>query len=355
MTVIVTEPFLPETPPKARRIAQLNPQVLIACRSPYTQGLDLTDPLSSLITFGPTLLQSGGVPEDSWTVLARHNHDFFTDAQSTRPASRPWGSPTDPPEARLPDFLREDTLRQERLILQQVEREHFRWLPAAPGHVVPALPADVVERITEAEHRRWCELRVANGWRWGPRSTDRAEDDRNRRNPNLVDLGSGARLGATPPSTASADEVAQIREHDRNTVLGVIGRLGLWGIVPVPVYERTGAVVATRLTKRTSWVAESGEELVSESGDWWVTDEDGTNGRGVAPDAFARTYVADPGRTGRYLRVGRVAAHPAAGGEVVHTLEGEERAKPGDWIVVDELGNSWPVPGAQFAAGYRRP
>ena len=28
---------------------------------------------------------------------------------------------------------------------------------------------------------------------------------------------------------------------------------------------------------------------MSESGDWWVTDEDGTNGRGVAPDAFART------------------------------------------------------------------
>lgn len=353
MTVIVTEPPLPDTPARARRVAQLNPQVLIACRSPYTQGVDLTDPLSSLITFGPTLLRSGGVPEDSWTVLARHNHDFFTDVQSTRPASRPWGSPTDPPEERLPAFLREDTLRQERLILQQVEREQFRWLPATPGRVVPALPEDVVERITEAEHKRWCALRMANGWRWGPRSTDRAEDDRNRRNPNLVDLGSGARLGATPPSVASADEVAQIREHDRNTVLGVIGRLKLWGIVGIPVYERTGAVVATRLTKRTSWVAESGEELVSESGDWWVTDEDGTNGRGVAPDAFARTYVADPDQAGRYLRVGRVAAHPAVGGEVVHTLEGEERANPGDWIVVDELGNSWPVPAAQFSAGYR--
>ena len=354
MTVIVTEPFLPETPPKARRIAQLNPQVLIACRSPYTQGVDLTDPLSSLITFGPTLLQSGGVPEDSWTVLARHNHDFFTDAQSTRPASRPWGSPTDPPEARLPDFLREDTLRQERLILQQVEREHFRWLPAVPGHVVPALPDAVVERITEAEHRRWCDLRVANGWRWGPRSSDRAEDDRNRRNHNLVDLASGTRLGATPPGVATPDEVARIREQDRTTVLGVIGRLKLWGIVGIPVYERTGAVVATRLTKRTSWVAESGEELVSESGDWWVTDEDGTNGRGVAPDAFARTYVADAAEPGRYLRVGRVAAHRAAGGEVVHTLEGEERANAGDWIVVDELDNAWPVPAAQFSAGYRR-
>jgi hypothetical protein len=212
----------------------------------------------------------------------------------------------------------------------------------------------VVERITEAEHKRWCELRVANGWRWGPGSTDRAEDDRNRRNPNLVDLDSGARLGATPPSGASADEVAKIREHDRNTVLGVVGRLGLWGIVPIPVYERTGAVVATRLTKRASWVAESGEELVSESGDWWVTDEDGANGRGVAPDAFARTYVADPETPGRYLRVGRVAAHPAVGGEIVHTLEGEEHANPGEWIVVDELGNSWPVPAAQFAAGYRR-
>jgi hypothetical protein len=220
--------------------------------------------------------------------------------------------------------------------------------------VVPPLPADVVERITEAEHRRWCDLRVANGWRWGPRSADRAEDDRNRRNHNLVDLATGTRLGATPPGVATPDEVAHIREQDHTTVLGVIGRLKLWGIVPVPVYERTGAVVATRLTKRTSWVAESGEELVSESGDWWVTDEDRTNGRGVAPDAFARTYVADPGTPGRYLRVGRVAAYLAVGGEVVHTLEGEEKANPGDWIVVDELGNSWPVPAAQFAAGYRR-
>ena len=355
MTVVVTEPFLPDTPSKARRVARMNPHTLIACRSPHTQGVELTDPLSSLITFGPTLLQSGGVPEDSWTVLARHNHAFFTDAESTRPASRPWGSPTDPPEARLPDFLREDTLRQERLILQQVGREHFRWIPAEPGQGVPTLPADVVDRITEAEHRRWCELRLANGWSWGPRSSDRALDDRNRRNPNLVDLAAGERLGASPRSSATDAELAQIREHDRSTVMGVIGRLRQWGVVPIPVYERTGAVLARRLTKRTSWVAESGEQLVSESGDWWVTDEDGTHGRGVAPDAFARTYVPDSDKPDRYLRTGRVAAHPATGGEIVHTLEGEERANPGEWIVVDELGNSWPVPAAQFAAGYRRP
>ena len=355
MTVVVTEPFQPDTPSRARRLARLHPHSVIACRSPYTQGVDRTDPLPNLVTFGPTLLQSGGVPEDSWTVLARHNHDFFTDPQSTRPASRPWGSPTDPAEARLPDFLREDTLRQERLILQQVEREHFRWLPAEPGRVVQPLPDDVVERITEAEHRRWCALRLANGWKWGPRSSDRAEDDRNRRNPNLVDLATGERLGVSPHSSASEAEVAQIREKDRDTVLGVIGRLRLWGVIPMPVYERTGAVLARRLTKRTSWVAQSGEQLVSESGDWWVTDEDGTNGRGVAPDAFARTYVADPDSPDRYLRIGRVAAHPAAGGEIVHTLEGDERANPGDWIVVDELGTSWPVPAAQFDAGYRRP
>jgi hypothetical protein len=255
----------------------------------------------------------------------------------------------------LPDFLREDTLRQERLILQQVEREQFRWVPAEPGQVVQPLPEDVVDRITEAEHRRWCALRVANGWTWGPRSADRAEDDRNRRNPNLVDLATGERLGASPRSVAGAAEVAEIREKDRSTVLGVIGRLRLWGIVPVPVYERTGAVKATRLTRRTSWIAPSGEQLVSDAGDWWVTDEDGTNGRGVVPDAFARTYIADPDSPGRYLRVGRVAAHPAAGGEIVHTLEGDERANPGDWIVVDEQGRSWAVPAAQFAAGYRRP
>jgi hypothetical protein len=355
MTVIVTEPFLPDTPSTARRLARLNPHSVIACRSPYTQGVDRSDPLANLFTFGPTLLQSGGVPEDSWTVLARHNHDFFTDAQSTRPASRPWGSPTDPVEERLPDFLREDTLRQERLILQQVEREQFRWVPAEPGQLVQPLPDDVVERITEAEHRRWCDLRLANGWRWGPRSSDRAEDDRNRRNPNLVDLATGERLGVSPHSSADEAEVAQIRGKDRATVLGVVGRLRLWGIVPIPVYERTGAVLARRLTRRTSWVAPSGEELVSETGDWWVTDEDGTNGRGVAPDAFARTFVADPDSPDRYLRVGRVAAHPAAGGEIVHTLEGDERANPGDWIVVDEVGRSWAVPATQFAAGYRRP
>ncbi len=198
MTVVVTDPFDADTPSQARRVARRHPYSVIACRSPYTQGIDLTDPLPNLVTFGPTLLQSGGVPEDSWTVLARHNHDFFTDPQSTRPASRPWGSPTDPVEARLPDFLREDTLRQERLILQQVEREQYRWIPTEPGQAVQQLPDDVVERITEAEHRRWCALRVANGWKWGPRSADRAEDDRHRRNPNLVDLATGERLGRVP-------------------------------------------------------------------------------------------------------------------------------------------------------------
>jgi hypothetical protein len=115
------------------------------------------------------------------------------------------------------------------------------------------------------------------------------------------------------------------------------------------------------LRERRSWPAESGDELVSEAGDWWVTEENRTQARGVASDAFARTYAvveqlprADGSEQVRARRIGTVAALPAAGGEFVHTVEGMVRAEAGEWIVVDEAGVSWPVPVGRFEAGYQR-
>jgi hypothetical protein len=55
-----------------------------------------------------------------------------------------------------------------------------------------------------------------------------------------------------------------------------------------------------------------------------------------------------------WSRSGTVRARRATRTERVITLEGVATARPGDWVVVGQEGEQWPVPDGVFRERYRR-
>ncbi len=72
----------------------------------------------------------------------------------------------------------------------------------------------------------------------------------------------------------------------------------------------------------------------------------------VRGDIFERTY--EPLGDGRYRKRTDVIFHaftldrPA----LVHTLEGPQKAEPGDWLIEGATGELWPVPHAEAVQKY---
>lgn len=115
-------------------------------------------------------------------------------------------------------------------------------------------------------------------------------------------------------------------------------------------FQRKGEVQARQLSEPVDWTTERGDVLHGELGDWWVTSPDGAV-RTVAAADFAETYAHIEGD--RYQRFGVFQARRAVEVEVIPTPEGTATAHPGDWVVTDPNGNSWPVPDPVFRAGYQ--
>lgn len=86
-----------------------------------------------------------------------------------------------------------------------------------------------------------------------------------------------------------------------------------------------------------------------EAGDWLVQSTSAGR-RTIAAEEFPRLYewvIADTFRA-----VGEVDARHTEDEERVATLEGSVSARPGDWVVTDHCGNSWPVPDSVFRETY---
>lgn len=115
-------------------------------------------------------------------------------------------------------------------------------------------------------------------------------------------------------------------------------------------FRRAGEVWAWRLRAPREWRTESGDLLRGEAGDWWVVSPDGAF-RSVSPAEFPKLYEQVSDQV--YRRLGEVSARQVTEVEQLTSLEGEQTAQPGDWIVTDDRGNSWPVSDAVFRAGYR--
>lgn len=118
-----------------------------------------------------------------------------------------------------------------------------------------------------------------------------------------------------------------------------------------PAYVRCGpAVRAARIDAARTWTTERGSTLSAASGDWLVT---GVDGRvwSIDDGSFKATYRWLEGD--RYVPRGRVRALQLGRAVVVPTREGPARAEPGDWLVADARGASWPIGDDWFRTHYR--
>ena len=373
---IVTGPPSPEVLAQAMRVARMHPRLLVFCPDVAAQGVVAAGIAGhNPVRYGPTFLQAGGVPEDSWTVLARQQHETYR-AQDTSPldgraARRPWGQPTDAPGDRLPEFFREDNLRQQRHVLQLVRDWDGPWVPVTSPDAADWLGRPgalaIATEIARREHERWCLLRERHGWRCPGTESPVGETpgqrklrwERMRLNSNLIDWETGQPRGgaSTRPKGEAGAAAEALRRGNVEAVARIVCRLYALGLIPErsttagAVFGRTGEVRAIRLDQDRSWTTTTGSVMRGHAGDWLVTGTDGVL-RTVAAVEFAQLYRLVAGD--RYRRVGTVTARQAVAREAVATLEGEAVAEPGDWVVTDPRGNSWPVPDAEFRTSYRR-
>lgn len=109
-------------------------------------------------------------------------------------------------------------------------------------------------------------------------------------------------------------------------------------------YRRWGPVQAVRLTAALTWQNDYGSELVGQAGDWLCRDRE--RFWTVQDAAFRRRYRR---RWGQFWRRGEVLAVRCDADVTVATLEGQARARAGDWLCFDpDSGEYWPVVAEAF-------
>lgn len=117
-----------------------------------------------------------------------------------------------------------------------------------------------------------------------------------------------------------------------------------------PSYRSKVLVEAIPVTQDGEWTTTAGNVLRTHAGDWWVVD--GNDRWSVAAHIFEMTYV--PVGDGKYRKSAPVKAIPMRQAFVVRTLEGEATGRPGDWLVRNASGESWPSPADTFKQRYAR-
>jgi hypothetical protein len=345
--VVVADTLTESSMHEAGRAARLHPGtsvfVLAADGSGDSEAIfDLLQP------FQRALLVNGDPPEDSWTRIARHWHECYrlthpVPARASPPARRrPW--------AEQDDFLRQDNILQLRSVMATVAARGRRWRPASAvpeGSFIELGESDLAE-VAEAEHTRWFLRRRAAGWQ--PAHPDSGAALRRSRARN------GARVNSNvvPWSELSKDQRAGLVENVR-TQIAQLEDVGFMPVVPeggppeAAPYRRVGTVRAVRLVTGMRWNCPSGGELSGRAGDWHVIDEHGDE-RTVRDVEFQTSY--EPLGGDLWRRTGVLRAWPANEELVIRTVEGQARARPGDWIVEGCHGERWPVTGEQFRRGY---
>jgi hypothetical protein len=328
-----TAVIITESPPgsgvhEAGRVARLHPEtpVYVLATSGGAMGGAIFDLLHP---FEPGLLIEGGVPEDTWTRVARHWHECYRLSHPVPPghpkaaARVPW------PE--LDPFLRQDNILQLRSILTEVAARGRQW---APIHLVP--PGSVIElseedltAITIAEHTRWLQHRLTAG----------------ETGENVVPWDELPSWVRSDVSRHLSSQLAQLED------VGFVPIVPAGGPPAAARFERVGLVQASQLTEPLAWVNDTGEQMHGYAGDWRVIDDAG-NLRTVSDPEFQASH--EPAGDGRWRRVGSYLAWQVSEALVVRTKEGKATARPGDWVVEAPTGERWPVRDSQFRWSYRR-
>jgi cellulose biosynthesis protein BcsQ len=340
--VVIADPPADATLHEAGRAAQLHPGTPVFVLS--SDGAGVTGAVFDLLQpFQRALLVDGRVPEDTWTRIARHGHEYYRLMHPAVPGGA--GELARQPWAELDEFHREDSALQLRSIMAAVVARGRRWVPSRavePGSFVELSDRDVAE-VARLEHSRWYQRRRAAGWR-AARLSEK-EDDKGRVSSDVrpwADLQLETRERLTEYARA---QLAQLE------AVGFMPILPDGGPATAADFLRVGEVRADRLAASRPWRNTAGGEMSGAEGDWLVVDEAGDE-RAVRELEFQATH--EPLGGGRWRRTGIVRAWQVSDAVVVRTLEGRAEAHPGDWIVQGPGSVRWPVRNEQFERGYRR-
>ena len=363
--VLADDPAV-RAPQLATYLAALHPTWTIFDWSPATRGVADEPIMERLYPFGLTTEAPSSLPVDSWERAARVVHEQYrVDMQRNgtldpdEPAHRPW--------EQLDPFRKETNIRQVTTALAAAEHLGRSWGPvvegvSADGLVTSAQVSETeLEQMTRMEHESWMKHLTDNGWRFGEK-----RDNARRLHPSLrvfdaltADDREKTRQGVTNAlrileslgyrSTVLRQQRGSSVDHDRhgqdqhsndqhgNDQHGWIDAV------------RSGDVRAARSGADWTWTNESGGAMEGAAGDWQVTDDHGMSWS-VEPEIFARTYVHLGGD--RWRRTGTVKARPAVEGELIDSLEGQQTAHAGDWVIKGAKGEQWVTSGDHFAANY---
>jgi hypothetical protein len=314
----------------ASRLGATYAGLLVYSRHTEVTGLGSEPLLAQVRAYGSTLDAGQGRPVDSWERIARLVHEDYVRRypDPDDPARRPWNE--------LAPFYRESNVRQVLTVLGSAVAVGRSWGAGAEAASLPS--DDQLDEMARREHESWREHLQRNGWSWGA-IRDRATS----KHPDLL----------------SWDELSEeSRAKTRNGVresLALLETLGYRSFDdPYATwvrFRRRGEVSAVRRDEPWSWTTSDGAVMQARAGDWEVTDEDGDT-RSITASIFEKTH--EPLGRDRWRRTGEVRGRRARPGEVVHSLEGDQTARDGQWVLRGVEGEEWLVSTERLEGTYDR-
>ncbi|HEX5087446.1 MAG TPA: RyR domain-containing protein [Nocardioides sp.] len=314
----------------AARLGATHPGLLVYSRHAEVIGLGADPLMAQVRAFGTTLDAGTGRPVDSWERIARLVHEKYVRdyPDPDDPARRPWNE--------LAPFYRESNVRQVLTVLGSAVAVGRSW--GASGRTASPPSPEQLDEMARREHESWLTHLHRNDWTWGS-----TRDRQARKHPDLL------------PWDALSDES---RDKTRKGVLETLALLETLGYRSIDDpystwvrFRRRGEVRAVRRNEPWTWTTSDGTVMHANAGDWEVIDDDGST-RSISPSIFERTHESVDGD--RWRRTGEIRGRRARPGEVVHSLEGTQTARPGQWVLRGVEGEEWLVPAEHLETAYDR-
>jgi RyR domain len=313
----------------ASRLGVTYPGLLVYSRHTEVTGLGSEPLLAQVRAFGSTLDAGQGRPVDSWERIARLVHEDYarTYPAPDDPARRPWDE--------LTQFYRDSNVRQVLTVLGSAVAVGRSW--GASGTAASPVSDDQLDEMARRDHESWLEHLRHNGWTWAAQR-DRAA----KKHPDLL---------AWDQLSAEAREKTRKGVTDSLALLETLGYRSFDDPYSTWVrFRRTGEVTAVRRDEAWTWKTVDGTVMHGSAGDWEVIDESGS--RSVDAEIFEKTH--EPIGGDRWRRVGEIRGRQAQPGEVVHSLEGDQTARPGHWVLSGVAGEEWLVSTEHLETSYER-
>jgi hypothetical protein len=273
---------------------------------------------------------AGVLGSDSTWLLARTVHEFYrqSDLAESSQSNCPW--------TELDPAKQEDNRQAVLFMLRLLDVFGLRL--TRPSTLDPAVHPrrlgdlagnTIVERLAAAEHTRWRthaaqRARFEEPWDQLDAAARSYNFDAVQRWPRLL-----LRLGFEVAVTPDGERLRRLIERaDR--------------------FRRVGTIRARQVHRAFLWTTTRGDGMRSRSGDWLVESE--ADSWSISAATFARSY--EPVGDGIYRRSGNVLATRLEDAFTVRSPEGGSSGVAGDWLISNDEGHVWIVPGERFSRTY---